>query len=477
MRERMNHLRNIGLAAALAGTVAMGACGVENPSHPNKPAATMAGDAYPTVETVVAPESVAAADNIGPIDMDSLTSTIANDPKPPAYELYEDPNPITKKDVGDFPASDSAPLLDVMLGSDNKLHFKNYLSGSTTNEENQLLSAVQGDSVFLTATMRAGKLDNLRFRMQKPEENPDPDFPQSQFPIQIPQDVHGKKMESNIYYFLPGSGQVDGNTVKTMVAHETGHQALGHGKIDLAKSTADHQVAQPIFTPEQKQDFEALDKDLRHAVAEDAPTAQIDAMDAYETLKEQMPEKYQATMDKVSEAINNGEYDKLPTVGADETPIPAGDMENPIIATRLLLDKRGINKDDFIKVGDRDNGDGDDESLSGTVMDAWNDQLEKDSVFLPFTESQVLDSDTSADEAGHLQDGADEQEASTGSTVLTDTDRVAELINQQTPEDKALDLRLADTTIRNLKAALPNDPAFINLADTKLKALHDAVGQ
>jgi hypothetical protein len=480
MSEQLsNRLHLTAAALAAAGAMLLTGCtsGDKLPEHPAVVA--LPGDSLPLVSDYA---DTAPLDGYGnSIDMGDVTTSFQNDPAAPAYEYYEDIDPIAKKVTDatelNYPLKESAPLLDIMAGSDGKLHFKDYSPVQVTQGERQLLAAVQSDEIYLSAAMRAKRLDAVRFRLNQ-EQSPESDAIgiDTSYPIATPQDVHDGTVKSNIYYFLPGHGNIDTDSIGTMLAHENTHSSLRHGVYDLAKSTAEKPVFADIYSLTERTAFEGICADLRTAVADDVSLYGWESMSDFDDLATHQAPKYHGVMSKVYNAINSGDYDKLPVEKPDDTTVSTCRMEHPVRIAAELGEKRGINMNNFYKVGGQDTDDGSN-SRAGEVADAWFDALEQETILADFTESQFLTpSDENADH-GHLQDGSDETEASVASTVLTKTDEVAQKIAAEPADRQQLELRLVDATIGQLKTTYANDPAFIDLANKKLQVIHAAVPQ
>jgi hypothetical protein len=476
-----NRLHLTAAALAAAGALVLSGCTGGSATTPEHPVAavTLPGDGLPLVSDYADTAPATGHDNS--VDMGNLTTNFQNDPATPAYAYYKNIDPITKKVTDatrfNYPTKKSAPLLDIMLGSDGSMHFKDYSPAQVTREERQILTAVESDDTYLSAAMRAKRLDNIRFRLKQQQSlESDAVGLDSPFPVAAPQDVHGGALESNVYYFLPGNGNVDVDSISMMLAHEGTHVSLRHGTYDLAKSTAKKPVFATIYTPAERRQFEAICGDLRHIVADDVSLSAWESLDSLDDLATYQKPKYHGVMNKVYGAISDGDYDKLPLVSPEGATVPACEMQDPIRMTVALGEDRGMNMNDFYAVNEQDNDDGDN-LRSGEVSDAWNDTLEQDTFLANFTESQYLSSSDENVHDGHLQDGSDETEASVAGVALIKTDEVAQKIASEPAGRRQVALQLVDATLGQLKTVYANDPAFIDLANKKLQIIHAAAQQ
>jgi|GEM_PF-3232201 len=462
-------------ATLAAGAFLVSGCTAGGGEKPSDAAVvTMEGDMLPTVDAYADATPLTKYSNT--VNMEDLSAAYAADPQAPKKAVFPNLDPITQKPTeyqrGFSTDTPSAPLLDIMLGSDDKLHVQDFSPGKITPDEGKILAAVATDEPYLTSAMRAKRLHKIHFRLNDAGDVQDETTVES-YPVAVAQDVRDG-MQPNLYYFLPGRGAVDPSAIATLTAHETTHLSLEHGKIDLAKSTATNKVTTPDMTPAEKADFTDLCTNISHAVSEDASDDAWETVSQLRDVEMQVPATYTGVLETVQNAITDGTYYKMPQRSTGEGEIAACYIPSPTEVLHELAAEQNLNMDKFYKVADGDNLVGDN-TIDGEIYDTWNNTLDDDTILSTFTESNYLADTDDNENAGHLPDGFDEVEASVAATVLTKTSEVAQHIASEPEDRKQLELRIARSVFGQLKRVYANDPSFIALADQKLQTLTQAV--
>ena len=145
------------------------------------------------------------------LDTGAITASlpaVPSEDKGSIYRRLTNIDPKTKKATSDFPIEPSAPLLEVTLGADKKLQYKDTTPGGSP-EEQLLLSTVQANDISLRGVMNTGRIHSLHFRIFEPDQYPDsPDLEPNDYMFFLPHDSNDGG-QGNIYYYLPANDVVD----------------------------------------------------------------------------------------------------------------------------------------------------------------------------------------------------------------------------------------------------------------------------
>ncbi len=341
----------------------------------------------------------------------------------------------------DLPGDKSAPVMDVLVGSDGKLRFKSYQEAS--KEQNELLGVVLAGESIATATLKKGDVRQIHFRVFQPNQysqNPEWEPTSQMMFLSHDSNDHGNPAA---YVFL--SPQQHGNTaaLAEVFRHELTHSALG---------VLGNYLSNP--SPEQAQTFAKACATIKEAALQGLQGDTNTIVAGLESMKATVPQHYASAFNKVIQSLQHGAYDKLPVDEKTKTSIPACYLQDPEQAvTQQIKAQHGgtvpdeMNGDDFTKQGDE-------------VVKQWSIALKKHGVYHALSESSYLPPTSENEPYGHPYDNYAELAVGGVNAILNHPDQLAAYI-KVLPEDQqgAVEavLREAHTV---LAKHFVNDPGF-----------------
>lgn len=177
---------------AAAGLLATG-CSVETPQTGPQPTASQQEKPYD------APEGADALPLLPVKDLPPPSASTYINARNFAYSSnavfadlgnpYPESVPANQRETR-LPVSDSAPVLDVMIGSDGELRYKNHYPQEVHGIES-ILTSVAATSPLLKPAMRSGQLGELHVRVFEPNQYPgSPDLEPGDYAVQLRADYN-----------------------------------------------------------------------------------------------------------------------------------------------------------------------------------------------------------------------------------------------------------------------------------------------
>lgn len=317
-----------------------------------------------------------------------------------------------------LPSGTSAPVLDLMIGTDGELRYKTHGDrGYNTNEEEKILGAVAEASPLLEAAMQAGVVSQAHIRVFEPNQQPEnPEWEPQEEGLFVAHD-HSNDAEPAIYYYLPANKYVDVEAIATVMSHEAAHGLMGHGELTTPSA---EQAA--VFTKAcntlRKSALTDIDQDLYHI------TSTLDY------LRATSPEEYAPAFQAVIDALRQGTYSDLEPVETNWGWISKARscfVQNPWIAFKNQVAAQNINGGRLSKgmIDARS------ELEINEMVEDWHDLLKSKTVYSILDESGYLGPDERNKKYGHTSEGMAEMGASLTNLSLTQPEdfggRVAEL--------------------------------------------------
>lgn len=205
-----------------------------------------------------------------------------------------------------LPSGDSAPLLEVMIGSDGKLRYKSHEQGyGKTQVETLILDAVQDAAPMLEASLQTGAVSQVNIRIFEPDQYPDhPSWEPTEAGLYIPRDcTPGAGGKPSIYYYLPSTPgtTIDAEAVSLILSHEAGHALLGQGE-RIPPSA------------EQIESFTKACNTLEQGALADMKDDAYFVLRGLRDLMDTTPAEYRPAFQAVIDGIKNGTYQSLQSI-------------------------------------------------------------------------------------------------------------------------------------------------------------------
>lgn len=388
LRER------IGLAAntlLIAGGIALAGAGCTSPEAPPPPAAVVyeapeGADKLPKVNveyfTEPSPGTHISAGNLAYGVRDKKQ-----------FVNHENPTPDNSADYM-LPYGRSAPILDIVIGTDGELRYKNHENYS--GQDSLLLGAVGATSVPLKRALQGGQVGQVHFRVFEPYQYPgEPDLEPRGEVFYIPKDYNDGGKPA-IYYYFPASGYEDTEAVAAGLSHEAGHALLGH-----------NEVAPP--SPEQQQAFVEACTVIQKSALEYAKQDSLLITSSIDRLKYMSPKVYGPAFDAVKNAIREGTYDQLDAYDRTrQGGVPACYLQDPWMALSQQIREQNLNNGN---PGDLFNNERFEAEL-GEVIEDWHDLLKESQIYQALSEATYLSPQGENEHMGHPHDNLFELTAS-----------------------------------------------------------------
>lgn len=444
--EQIQH-RNLAATAATLAAITLLATGCTpnvEAAPPQSTETTAHYDATPEADAL--PKVSDAANQLGTINPYPIsTSYLANSIKPDAFDFLYNPYPDqeqTKEDyarlgkprppIEDLPDRDSAPLMDLRIGSDGTLRYKTYdeRPGQYLNQNAKIMHAVADAAPVLEAAMQANVVGQAHIRIFEPNQFPgNPQWEPGQYGVHINHDYNDGGKPA-VYYYLPADAQISPQALSLILSHEAGH-GLTESREDIAPD------------PDVARAFTAACTTLRAQAA--ANMAQDGSLieSSLQTMRSMAPKVYDGAFNAVISAMRNGTYDQLPArYPFGNRSIPACFMQDPWHA---LADYVALHKVNGGKLPFASDAQYEDyfENESNEMVTDWNDLIKAKTIYGELCESGYLGNLPTDKEMGHSYDNILELKASTGNLILRVPDAFGENVADLPADQKAAVLTVA----------------------------------
>jgi len=367
-------------------------------------------------------------------------------------------NPDKNAEAEALPTSPSAPVLDVVMGSDATLRFKSYQGDS--GEQNALLGVVASRQPIVEAAFKSGQVRQIHFRVFRPDEFPGyPDLePYSKMQF-IAHDYNDEGRPA-VYYYMASSGQEDTEAMAMQLGHEFSHALLGQGEATVP-------------TPEQTKAFTdacaTMQRESMKLASQDSKL--VTSSLAYQ--RDMLPKKFAPAFDAVIKALHEGSYARLP-VDDDRAKrgIPACYLQDPQQAVIEYIKAHNINGG---KLPEEMNAVAYTRE-AGEMMEDWNDFIKENAVYRALSESTYVSKEGDNKELGHPDENIKELSASTTDLILTVPTELGAHVAALPADQRGAVISVAGQNYTVLKTRHKDDQTFIKQLDTEYKQFADTVG-
>lgn len=376
-----------------------------------------------------------------------MDAIAARAPQDAFTELKNPQPPDTPRDQLDLlPADKSAPVLDIMLGNDGKLHYKSY--GTAPIQEARLLDVASAASPTLGAALRGGQVRQVHFRVFKPNQYPDePSLePRTEF-REVPRDYNDGGKPA-IYADLAGSGYMDTEAAALSLSHEASHRLL-----DQDRSVPPSAEEMQVFT----EACQVMQKSALEYVRQDSAEL-IRGLGRLESLA---PREYAPVFRELGDSIRQASYDQLPHGHLAAGEAPACFLQDPWQAIASLVKAKNINGGDTSALIEASGV----EKELGELTTDWNDTIKESAIYRALNESTYLSSQNDNGEWGHSQDNWRELTATTSNLMLNLPEEVGEHVGDLPDNLKQATLNVVAQDYKKLHELHKNDPEFLDLLD------------
>ena len=458
--------KRLALAGALlVGGIALTGC-TAGPEKPDVPAYTY--EAAPGVDQLPRVSGfnlLAAPDAAGLLINGEITEAIKRDKTRKAEDKYttlSNTNPGSDKSNGEMPAIATAPVLDIMMGSDGELRYKDYTPGAADEQDAQILRAVAATSSLLKPAMHSGDVTTVHIRInQQPskkdlaEYGPGPEMEDHAQFIGRDSNDGGKP---SIYYFMEPNGNTDTQTIATEVGHEAGH-ALKH-----QVSAEDNKDI--VLTGEERKLFvEACGAIRKQALTQISHESGYIISDL-EKMRDLSKPEFRDEYNKVINAIKNDEYWKLPNFEKPSGGVPECFIQHPFkafLAQVPVADMRTRLKHQSEKNEEAF------EAAGGDLVDEWNDLLKQGAIYKILSESTYLGrKDDDHYRWGHPYDNAYELGASATNISLMHPKDFGDNVSELDPNQRAIVIKFVKGNAESLKNSHRTETEFCKFVDAQV---------
>lgn len=366
---------------------------------------------------------------------------------------YKEPGKVGPDGTTGLSVADDkySTLLTITFGKDKQLHYRDKTLGvMPEGDRNNILGAVAANTPMLTAAMETGKLQTVNIHMYKPTKPGE--IPPISNGMDMPDDQSRYKSgrgesSTNLELFLNDQGDMDQESLATLVSHESIHAALKAG-LESGK-----------LSPEDLATITKACGVLRHHTTEFMHHFSRNITDQLRYLRQHVDKQYAPAFTKVMEAIQQGTYDQLPIYkGASE--VPECYIQSPIAAVYNVADTMDLDSFSLAhKLGQREFSD-----QIGKLNGDWHNLSSYYTIYKLTREETYLSPEEYNKDFGHPQDNSDETFASFLDVALQFPDKAAAMISTMTKSEQKATLAIVQTTANILKKNNPdNTPLKIQL--------------
>jgi hypothetical protein len=407
------------------------------PQVPENPRADPSAYTYINVKEI--------ARNIDPLDYKYLTNSAPEGEPADKVKL--------------LPVGTSAPVIDFLIGSDGKLHYKDY--GVAGTETPVLLDVVSAASPLLEPALRDGQVSQIHIRAFQPNQFPDtPELePRTEF-LEVAHDYNDNGRPA-IYVYLSAEDKLPTETASTVLTHEASHRLTG-------------QDPSMTLTPEKSKAYteacKIMQKSALEYISQDSSTL-IQSLGQLEALA---PREYAPALQEVAESIKNATYGEAAQLKLDAGEVPSCFLMTPWQAIVASVKSKNINGGDMAKLLEAPHV----ENIVSEITEDWHDAVKESDIYRTLSESTYLDPIHKADNEkwGHSYEDKPELEATSANLLLTASmDEFCQHVNDLKPELREATLDVMEQVILTLRQQHPNDPEFLKLAEQRYREFRTRV--
>lgn len=357
----------------------------------------------------------------------------------------------------DLPSGQSAPVLDIVMGTDGTLRFKSYQGDS--GEQNSLLSVVASRQSVVEAAFKSGQVRQAHFRVFKPNQYPGHPEWQPKSEMQFVAHDYNDGGRPAVYYYMEGDMQ-DTEAMAMVFGHEFGHALLGQGEA-------------AVPTPEQTKAFTeactTMQQEALKHVSQDGE-AIISSL-AYQS--SMVSKKFAPAYKAVIKSLRDGTYTQLPSHDPNaKNGVPACYLQDPWQAVSQYIKAHNINGGLLPEEMHTDEY----EQEADEMVKDWSDFIKEGAIYRALSESTYVSKRGENGALGHPYDNVQELSASTTNLILTVPTELGEHVAALSANQRGAVVSVAGQNYIILKARHKDDPKFMKQLDDQYKQFADKAG-